>query len=1100
MAARSLPRAPMWSRVRRLLAVALCVAAFTPVGGAATPALAQAFPPSSPCSVAPTTGAVQDPEESAAPGAKVQCKVVYAFGQDDVANVFVAVPEDPQQSLPDPTKAAQYCDDGKTQPMTWKAVPDIGAVGYRGQCPEPTPKPGETIIHALTVTYLFQRGACVVAGLVTPPGEPKLVPILKQIDQAIQAAPTGNVCAGQAPTRAEVRVFSTPKQRADYRFEVAIPAMVPDRQGAPTFDQLYDQKLGKLELRLTYQAGKDGPTKQVSFSWPMAALVATSDQDRERLAQDGQTYFVDRARLLVLYRTLDQLEPLASDPANALDTPAPGEARFRGGELLFKRELYLSDDKGPVAHSNPNNSLFLRYVVRYPVVFLPGTAGSVLTVNGSQVWPANANRRPDTAANRQFWGQLALDAQGRGLPGLAVAATDVFRSYAVCNDTIRKGCVYQRWIAHMGQQGYAEGRNLLLFPYDWRLRTDSHVGALDQLVERARNLNYNRGAVNWDDPHRPTYQPQPGDKVILVSHSQGGLVTRAYVADDSRAAKVAQAILLGAPNFGTLKPFRLLGAYGYNFEADIFLGLEMAKWMGRNLPAAYYQMEVTPTGAIQPFLFDAQGRPVPDVRAALAALRTHVFCATYVQNSVGCQEATLNMDLLDAATRFHASLPSPADKGIPTFSINSVDRMTPIAYRQATRDVSVKKVTVGRGFSGAIPHDVMAKYGLLPADVFAQDSYQIVSNNTLTYTVRLPYYLEVQAQCGDNLVPLHSLDTLRGSQNVYVAGVEHGGYTEDETVQQHIDRLLQGVRPAGLPRPPCVSQPSPVEQAIGISEEGSPANLHVYDAQGRHTGLAADGSIEESIPGSTFETSGPNQEVRLPWTTQPVRIVLQGVATTAFNLRIVAGDGKSETSVSYLDVPETATMRGEVQLNPSGLGKATVLTVTGAGGSGTQTHQPDDVQTFTAAGGNIAPTPAAASPIATSGGTPAVPPLAPTTEAPPLGLHRDAEPAPTQTSPGTGGAGQSPFPRPDIVALGLVRAIVRRFGAIAIAIVAGALLVIPFAALRGSHRGPRPGSGPVNPGPAGSANAAQRRGTFCTKCGARTSGNARFCTRCGHAL
>jgi len=1122
----------MWSRVRRLIAVALCVAALAPVGAAATPALAQAFPPSSPCSVAPTTGAVQGPSVESPGG---PCDVKYDLGQGAVANVTVAAFVEVQANL-DPATAWPNCNNfSATQPIDWKAVASVGAPGYRGQCPAPKVDTGATFANglaptpnpnAVVVVYLFQRGMCLVSSYAPSPGEQKLVAILKQIDQAIQAAPAGNVCAGPTPTRAEVRVFSTPKQRADYRFEVAIPAMVPDRQGAPTFDQLYDQKLGKLELRLTYQAGKDGPTKQVSFSWPMAALVATSDQDRERLALDGQTYFVDRTRLLVLWRTLDQLEPLAADPANALDTPAPGEARFRGGELLFKRELYLSDDKGPVAHSDPNNSLFLRYVVRYPVVFLPGTAGSVLTVNGSRVWPANGlgSISPD---ERQFWGQLALDAQGNALPGLAVAATDVFRSYGTmlaCNDKVRKGCVYQRWLAHMAQQGYAEGRNLLLFPYDWRLRIDGHSDALDQVVQRARDLNYDRGAIDWPQSGAPRpNQALPRDQVILVGHSQGGLVIRAYVARDDRAAKVAQAIMLGVPNLGTLKPFRLLGAYGYSFEAP-FLDPEMGKWMGRNLPAAYYQLEVTPTGAIQSFLFDAQGNPVPDVRAALAALRTHVFCQA-VQSHIlsppttwGCQEATLNMDLLDAGTRFHAGLPSPADKGIPTFSINSVDRMTPIAYRQATRDVEARSPHVGSDFSGTIPHDVLATYGFLPADVFAQDAYPIVTGNPLGSIVRLPYYQEVQAACGDNLVPLYSLEGLPGAQNIYVAGVEHGGYLDDDSVQALIDRLLQGVRPAS-PRgkPTCNSLPVPSTNGTIVSVT-SPADLHVYDAQGRHTGLTPQASVEEGIPGSTFEQDGPTQRVALPPSAGAFRVELRGTQDGSASLTVVAGDGRSERRADYLGIPETKAMRASLQLAPGALGPGTTLSVDPQGdGKNVQTLKPES------AGGGLGASAPPAAPTTPSGSTsvsasvappagngapgaqsPPPPPAlgapASTSDEPSVGLPRDAAPAPTQTSPGTGGAGRLSFPRPNIVAWVLVRTFLRRFGAIAIAIVAGALLVIPLVALRASHRGPRPGSGPVHPNPGGGASATQRRGHFCTRCGASAPDNARFCTRCGHAL
>ena len=78
------------------------------------------------------------------------------------------------------------------------------------------------------------------------------------------------------------------------------------------------------------------------------------------------------------------------------------------------------------------------------------------------------------------------------------------------------------------------GRPFYIYTYDWRRSPNAALAGLDELVERAR-------------------QETGSAKVVLFAHSMGGLVTRWYIDDAARAAKVSRALTVGTPYWGSAK-------------------------------------------------------------------------------------------------------------------------------------------------------------------------------------------------------------------------------------------------------------------------------------------------------------------------------------------------------------------------------------------------------------------------------------------------------------------------------------------------------------------------------------------------------------------
>ena len=101
-----------------------------------------------------------------------------------------------------------------------------------------------------------------------------------------------------------------------------------------------------------------------------------------------------------------------------------------------------------------------------------------------------------------------------------------------------------------------------------------------------------------------------GQKVVILAHSFGGLVTRWYIDDLVRAQKVERALIVGTPSWGSPKALFPL-ATGQETPAfstlDPFLDDEAFKSFARNLtggyflyPSANYGTWLTVQGRVRP--------------------------------------------------------------------------------------------------------------------------------------------------------------------------------------------------------------------------------------------------------------------------------------------------------------------------------------------------------------------------------------------------------------------------------------------------------------------------------------------------------------------
>lgn len=189
---------------------------------------------------------------------------------------------------------------------------------------------------------------------------------------------------------------------------------------------------------------------------------------------------------------------------------------------------------------------------RTPVVFVPGIAGTELYNENELVWVNTwrllGTQIPIVNLFQMTWLlplRLAADGASPYYNTSRIRTGDVMRR-SLTN-------VYGGMLAALKQDGYVEGKDLFVFPYDWRQdlsRTADQLGAeVDRVLARTNT-----------------------DKVVLISHSMGGLIARDYVVRGG-AAKVEATISMATPWLGAPMAYRAL-EYGW----DMGLKVPGTKW------------------------------------------------------------------------------------------------------------------------------------------------------------------------------------------------------------------------------------------------------------------------------------------------------------------------------------------------------------------------------------------------------------------------------------------------------------------------------------------------------------------------------------------
>lgn len=505
-----------------------------------------------------------------------------------------------------------------------------------------------------------------------------------------------------------------------------------------------------------------------------------------------------------------------------------------------------------------------------PVIFLPGVAGSELNVEGNllttQVWPLAR------ATGREY---LALDANGNVPTDNRVKVADILRRVVAGYGVFANTDVYDGFIKFLLSKGYVENKDLFVFPYDWRLDNSTHLLELDQKIDAVLQA---------------THQ----GKVILVAHSMGGLISRAYILSDrARASKVDTFISIGTPYWGAAKPYYALVS-GYTFGNSSVNQLLM-KELEQNFPAAY-QLILT----IQFVRDENKGR-------YLTMDETYKIWYDGVRSVgsgqcllIGCERVpdstarwTPNPNLVKQAIKFYASA---GTKGNPT-KLQGVNHY----------------VIIGQGVS------TLAEFSIRdpkPGVLLNEKSMQLGDD-------KRNIVMEPKFGDGDGTVPLAGLETDSANATFYVSyrpgdTTEHASLPSNKTVQEIVQAILSGSppKPSDYPKKGVQNLFQPKDDASTDFSLHSDAHIRIIDVKsGRALGFNDIGGIDEDLPGTFLNINGV-EYASIATSDNTYRVRVDGTNDGKFQLGVNQRSGGNISSFLYPEVEVKRGTAAEFQLNP----------------------------------------------------------------------------------------------------------------------------------------------------------------------------------------
>ncbi|MDX1600449.1 MAG: hypothetical protein R3191_02930 [Anaerolineales bacterium] len=570
---------------------------------------------------------------------------------------------------------------------------------------------------------------------------------------------------------------------------------------------------------------------------------------------------------------------------------------------------------------------------RMPVIVMPGVPGAQLIVDpesdgidwsapdghggiyenfyapGEEVWVSIDDIfLPIIPGTDDYFDVLRLEPDGKHPQAPELIVGDVFETFPLEPIGGFAGLdFYAGLMEALESAGYTRGQNLFTFPYDWRLDIASHSDSLDTQINEA--LTAFNGT---DDPAQWSV-----NKVVLIGHSNGAALARAYVSEPDRAARVDRLIALGAPYLGTPKFLKLL-LFGDPLQCILSVGepprptfrtlcplnQDEVKDIVQNMPNGFqvgpgpdYWLfyDNSSSDLLVPFSerrdIDGDGIAQGAIEdyEELKALLFRVDQDPHLDWDGSGRD--INQTVWELGEEFHRQLDLSWEDGIPVPNVDLI-------------------VGTGRCTLGQI--ETTWKLGSPIGDFsILEPSYR-------------PRYV-----AGDGTVPLFSatlhdpdrgLD-FRGGANTYFVDREfstHAALATQEPVQQLIINLLQGNE--NLPDGVTDDISTVSRECRGIASfDFSPVEVQMVEDAGRVTGFVDDPEfgelIEQSIPGSSYDEVGETKAIYVPEDGVYSHVFR---ATDPGSLNLIIRDNSEAgppRTISYLRVPLTESTVGEVVLD-----------------------------------------------------------------------------------------------------------------------------------------------------------------------------------------
>lgn len=493
---------------------------------------------------------------------------------------------------------------------------------------------------------------------------------------------------------------------------------------------------------------------------------------------------------------------------------------------------------------------------RNPVVIIPGIMGSYLNKDDedkTEVWPNVLKALlPGTDT---YLDDLILSTQGQVDSSNNIFTTGIIKY--IHNEDFFDGL-----ISTLKSKGYEEGKDLFVFPYDWRLDVADNVNGIEH--SKVESLKSKIDKI---------LSQSKSDKVDIIAHSMGGLLAKYYIKNVG-GDKVDKFIDIGTPHFGAPKAEKVL-MYGDDMGMKInnFMGVNVdeIKKISQNFPSTYnllpsprYFDPTLPDYSY--YLYDLGDVDGDGIMGRLSYDNTKSFLKNTGRNGL----------LIQNAEEMHKSLDdfNPADYGVDSYNV-----------------VGCGVPTIGKIFANSQKFDG-------------------------------DFHYQIKYISGDGTVPQRSAEGMSANRLFYANDIQHATMSSQDGIRNLVASILGDdvdnfdyINNTNI-KTDTANCTLPDGKIISIH---SPVSLDIYDDAGHHTGPDENGDIEYEIDGVTYDTLDGNKFAFIPdGLNYTVKFNATGVGSAGVDVQEYR-NGKISKSESFENIPiQNLDTKGEVIVGDAG--------------------------------------------------------------------------------------------------------------------------------------------------------------------------------------
>jgi len=515
------------------------------------------------------------------------------------------------------------------------------------------------------------------------------------------------------------------------------------------------------------------------------------------------------------------------------------------------------------------------------IIFVPGFEGSRLYEKSDdesliQRWEAGIASFTDVDS-------LSLDNLGNSINNIFVG--DVTERTNYTPDLINTNFYssISNWLRETKASSIIN--DFFMFPYDWRLDVSD--------LAKNGSISTNDETLNLKDKIIELSQSSKTNKVTLIGHSNGGLLIKKTIQllkDSGQENLVDKVITLGSPQLGTPKAIAaMLHGDGASLGGGFVLTSEKARSWGENLAGAY--------GLIPSEKYYQKAGPIVSFDESLnnnwISLYGEVLDYEEQNDFLTGQDGRekpafdnlefptiLNESLLNKANELHDNIDNlEFPEGMEFYEIAGVGVPT------------LEKLTYKSRLLGTVPVDYKLNFS-------CDGDKTVVSQSAIDSDLN-PYYINLfdyQKDIGDKF-----------SHSNLVENPEILNLISNITINTNED--ISHI---------TTTKPSLSGCKFKIFGIFSPADLDVYDREGRHTGINKDISndnfiaFDTEIPDSDFFMIGDQKYVVVPDEGE-YNIKIDGTGTGVFTLDITTQENDQVVNnTSYNNIPVNPKLEAEI--------------------------------------------------------------------------------------------------------------------------------------------------------------------------------------------